>query len=292
MTGLEQLIRGFHHSRCYPVFLIDEFSIYRQLFDSRILDASFLSRLRHFSLNEDVASFVYAGPYDLKALTSDPAYGITGQFVATDERQVGRISDEAARELVRVLDEDQLYFSDTAVEEILDLSGRIPYFIQMICKNCVYYANEHETPSITPVELEAVVEQLVGRTGGMVGATRITPLQAGTFSANAWSRSDSLATTGVLAALAFHPHSGGKDVFLSVDQIAGLFRAHKMSLPHRELVDTLDDLMNKQILETRQTLTGSTEYRISIGLFRRWFIRNHSLEWALGRLRGEPDYND
>jgi tetratricopeptide (TPR) repeat protein len=288
LTGLEQIIKALHRAHYYPIFLIDEFTIYRQMFDRGVLDASFLSRLRYFSINERVASFVYAGTYDLKALTSDPAYGITGQFVATDERQVGRISGEAARELVKVI-EEQLYFSDTAVEDILFLSGHIPYFIQMICKNCVYYANQHETPSITPVELEAVVGLLASREGRADRTSQIKPISAGAFTANVWSRSDPVLTTGVLAALAFHPHAGRKDVYLSMDQIEGMFRTHRASFVHRELVDTLDDLANKQILEIQHSFAGDVEYRISVDLFRRWFVHHHSLEWAMGRLRGEAD---
>ncbi len=282
--GFEEIIHDLYKAGFYSVFLIDEFSLYRQLFEKKILDAGFLSRLRSFSLDERVASFVYAGTYDLKALTSDPAYGFTGQFVATDERQVGRISDDAARELVQVI-QDRLYFSDTAIEEILFLSGRIPYFIQMICKNCVYYANEHETPSITPVELQAVIDLLVSREFQSDQRTDIRPISAAQFSANVWNRSDPLLTTAVLAVLSFDAQAGRKDSFISAEQIERTFRASRITLVPRELVDTIEDLTSKQILEVRRNPDDVVAYRIGVDLFRRWFVLNHSLEWALGRLK-------
>ena len=214
---------------------------------------------------------------------------MTGQFVASDGRKVGRIREEAAQELIKVI-QDRLYFSDTAVENILFLSGRIPYFIQMICKNCVFYANEFKTPSITPVELEAVVELMVRREDQVDKNSPVSFISEGAFAANVWSESDSDLTTAVLAILAFHSQAGRKDVFIARDEIESELRRYRANVQERDLVATLEDLSQKEILEDQVTPAGDTEYRISVDLFRRWFIQRQSLGIVLSRLRGGTNY--
>ena len=182
--------------------------------------------------------------------------------------------------------------SDTAIEEILFLSGRIPYFIQMICKNCVIYANQNKTPSITPIELEAVIKLLTAREEQVDRTSYITPISAGAFQANVWSRSEPILTTAVLAAIAFHPHADRKERYISLEQIEGIFHEHRVTFKHRELVAILDELYDIQILEVQHPLTDKTTYRISVDLFRRWFIKHHHLEWAIGRLRGDINHGE
>lgn len=155
----ESILVHLQKNRIYPVFLIDEFSYYRELVDSKRIDASFLAAIRTFAIGGH-ASFVIAGTYDLQNLIKDPSYGITGQFVNAIETQVSRIELDPAIELVQVM-EPQLRFTSDAINHILLLNIEIPYFIQIICKNCAVYAYNTGRNIIGFPEVESVVKVLV-----------------------------------------------------------------------------------------------------------------------------------
>jgi len=62
----QRIIAHLNANNLYPIFLVDEFSYYKNLADSRRIDASFLAAIRSFSIDGN-ASFVFAGTYDLRS---------------------------------------------------------------------------------------------------------------------------------------------------------------------------------------------------------------------------------
>lgn len=148
----------------YPMFFIDEFSHIKVMLDNNVINTSFLHILRQYSL-EGLASFIFAGTYDIKELIRDPKYAITGQLVHTIEEQINEIDEKSAEELINVM-EGRLTFTDEAVKHIHLLSGDVPYFIQIICKFCGYYAVEKNRSYLGKPEVEDVVKILTGEKEG------------------------------------------------------------------------------------------------------------------------------
>ena len=142
------------------MFFVDEFSFIKVMMDNKVLNPAFLHTLRQFSF-EGKAGFIYAGTYDVDALLEDPAYGITGQLVGCKKAQVNEIDRTSTEELIQVLG-NKLIFTEEAVKHIHMLSGDVPYFVQMICKYCGFYAVENKRAIIGYPELENVVQILTG----------------------------------------------------------------------------------------------------------------------------------
>ena len=65
---------------------------------------------------------------------------------------------------------DSIWFTDEAKAAIHTLSGNIRYFIQILCKNCGYYAVENKRKYIGYPELKHVVDILVGKDAPAVGS--------------------------------------------------------------------------------------------------------------------------
>src|SRR5690606_21772357 len=91
----QRILNFMQLNKKYPIFFIDELSYIKDLMDRKVIGPGFLAALREYSLS-GLASFIFAGTYDIKKLISEEKYGITGQFVHAIEYQVDNISEEAA----------------------------------------------------------------------------------------------------------------------------------------------------------------------------------------------------
>jgi tetratricopeptide (TPR) repeat protein len=251
----------------YPMFFVDEFSHIKILLDNHIVNTSFLHTLRQYTL-EGLASFIYAGTYDIKELIKDPKYAITGQLVNTVEEQINEIDYQSAEELMNVMS-DKLSFTDEAIKHIHILSGDVPYFIQIICKFCGYYAVEKKRRHIGYPELEHVVKILTGEEDGSKDSS-VKVLPKSIFQNNLYSPQDR------------------KEVHVLISSICHL--NEKMEEPRSVSISKLEDLWNKNGIEAfrprlaesitllleRKVLMQSEDemipvYRITVDLFRRWW---------------------
>jgi hypothetical protein len=217
---------------------------------------------------EGLASFIYAGTYDIKELIKDPKYAITGQLVNTVEEQINEIDYQSAEELMNVMS-DKLSFTDEAIKHIHILSGDVPYFIQIICKFCGYYAVEKKRRHIGYPELEHVVKILTGEEDGSKDSS-VKVLPKSIFQNNLYSPQDR------------------KEVHVLISSICHL--NEKMEEPRSVSISKLEDLWNKNGIEAfrprlaesitllleRKVLMQSEDemipvYRITVDLFRRWW---------------------
>ena len=104
------------------------------------INSAFLQYMRTISADKDLASFLFAGTYDIKKLIHDSKYNISGAFTYLREpdKPLFEISSEAAEELINMM-QGQLDFSPAAMREIHRLTGDVPFWIQKICLNCAFY---------------------------------------------------------------------------------------------------------------------------------------------------------
>ncbi len=216
----EVVIAHLAEHRLYPVFLIDEFSVYRDLVRSGRLDAPFLASIREYAIGGR-ASFVLAGTFDMRRIMYEPAYGITGQFVNANVAKVSRIDRTPAIELIRAM-EPALLFTEDALDRILLLSYQIPYFIQILCKYCALYASETSRHVIGAPELETVTAALVGEVPGeLVPGVDQLPLER--FQNNMHSPADPPEMTAVLTTLAHLNVGRVEPRFVTYSEISGLW---------------------------------------------------------------------
>lgn len=252
----------------YPIFFVDEFSFIKSLIDKQTVNAAFLHTLRQYSL-DGLASFIFAGTYDIKALIKDQKYGITGQLVHAIDEQINEISDEAAEELVKVID-DKLSFTPEAISHIMFLSGNVPYFIQIICKNCGYYAVENKRRYIGYPELEKVVKILIGQEPSNSNSL-VKKIPENTFQNNQYSPADPREVNVLISSLThFNKDKVNDPRGISFAELQKLWAEKKVTAFRQKLAQAIELLSDKKILIQEED-EGMPVYRLSVDLFRRWW---------------------
>lgn len=260
-----------YNNKLFPLFLVDEFSFIKNIIDKGTVDSSFLHSMRQFALS-GLASFVFAGTYDIKQLIKNPRYGITGQLVNSIEYQVNEINDEAADELIEVLN-DKLTFTPEAMDHIKFLSGNIPYFIQIICKHCGNYAVENTRRYIGYPELEKVVRVLIGQDQPQPNSL-VKKLSEGTFQNNQFSPADPSEVAVLISSIVYFNKHETRPRGIGAHELEKMWADNKLGSYKQKLADSINLLLEKKIL-VQEDDEGLPVYKLAVDLFRRWWFSHH-----------------
>jgi hypothetical protein len=264
------VLKQMQENALYPVFLIDEFTYYKELYSKGKLKPSFLAAIRNFAIS-GMASFVFAGTYDLRELIRDHRYGITGQLVNVVERRIGQIEEKYARKLI-VEPMPGLKFTDAAVVHLLRLSWRIPYFLQMLCKNIALFCNATGRSHIGYPDVELVVECLVGESQGSsgVGINSLPPNAFLPCIPNLEQKHcDALLTT-----LCEHLRGQRLPSPMCLQEIKEVWQKHAVPDSEGLVAEAVKELKDREVL-IESSQDGRATYQISVDLFRRWWANEH-----------------
>lgn len=269
---LKTTLDFLHKKHIYPMFFVDEFSFIKVMMDNKVINPAFLHTLRQFSF-EGKAGFIYAGTYDVDALLEDPAYGITGQLVGCKKAQINEIDRTSAEELIQVLG-DKLTFTEEAIKHIHMLSGDVPYFVQMICKYCGFYAVENKRAIIGYPELENVVQILTGETVGKENSL-VKSLPENVFQNNMFSPADPREVNVLISSIC-HFNMTSKDMprGISMVELQELWAKKNISAFRPKLADAIELLCKKKVLSVSQD-EDLPVYTLNVDLFRRWWAVHH-----------------
>ena len=254
----------------YPFITMDEFSYMKSLMQMprQKLRPAFLHQLRQYSFN-GLASFMYVGTYDIKDLITNKEYGITGQLTHCIDYQLNEIDDISARELMDVLGE-KLIFTDDAKDLISSLSGNVPYFIQIICKNCGFYAVEHRRGHIGFPELEQVMDVLLGDRDEDDESV-IKKLTINPFEDNQYSATDPEEVHAIISSIAYlNKNNKHNPRGVGIGELEKLWANYGISDYRPKIGGAITLLVEKKILEQYED-DGVPVYRITVDLFRRWW---------------------
>lgn len=256
----------------YPIFFVDEFSFIKVMMDNSVVNPAFLHTLRQFSF-EAKAGFIYAGTYDVDALLEDPKYGIQGQLVGCKKEQISEIDKHSAEELIQVLG-DKLVFTKEAVDHIHRLSGDVPYFVQMICKYCGFYAVENKRSIIGYPELEHVIKILTGEFSPSESSL-VKTLPDNVFQNNMFSPADPKEVNVLITSIVhFNRENKEHPRGVSMVELQELWATKKVSAFTAKLADSIELLTKKGVL--RDALDEDLPvYTITVDLFRRWWSIHH-----------------
>ena len=256
----------------YPIFFVDEFSFIKVMMDNSVVNPAFLHTLRQFSF-EAKAGFIYAGTYDVDALLEDPKYGIQGQLVGCKKEQISEIDKDSAEELIQVLGE-KLVFTKEAVEHIHRLSGDVPYFVQMICKYCGFYAVENKRSIIGYPELEHVIKILTGEISPSENSL-VKTLPDNVFQNNMFSPADPKEVNVLITSIVhFNRENKEHPRGVSMVELQELWAAKRVSAFTAKLADSIELLTKKRVLKDALD-EDLPVYTITVDLFRRWWSIHH-----------------
>lgn len=255
----------------YPLFLIDEFSYIRTLIDKDIVTPAFLHSLRQYSL-EGEASFIYAGTYDIKSLIKDAKYGFTGALVTAHDEEIGKIDAESADELMDAM-HDSIVFTDDAKDRIHELSGDIPYFIQIICKNLGFFAVENKRKFIGYPELEKIINILTGK-DPQDKASLVRELPENRFQNNQYSPLDPPEVNVLISSIVYKNRGLKIPRGVSYAELQDMWGSHGINDFRPKLASAIGLLIEKKVLVGYQD-DGLEVYRLSVDLFRLWWENHH-----------------
>lgn len=271
---LENILKFLKNIGYFPIILIDELSYYKLMIESNKLDSSFLAAIRSMAL-ENQSSFIFAGTYDVKDLITDSKYGMTGQFVTLKSIQISKIEKKHAIELINIAQEN-LTFSDDAIEHILKLSNQIPYFIQIICKNCALFAIEMDIKYIGYGEVEDAIKMITGE--NINHDSDLQKLDKNIFDNNQINNYNSIETEVLISSIAYLNMENGKikskQRSIEYEEIKKLWKDHQIPNYAKRLAEASERLLQQEIiLEDQQA--EKTSYVLSVDLFRRWWTVGH-----------------
>ena len=263
----KKILQYLKECKKHPMFFVDEFSHIRILLDNHIFNTSFLHTLRQYSL-EGLASFIFAGTYDIKELIKDPKYAITGQLVHTIEEQINEIDTKSAEELINVM-KDKLSFTEEAIKHIHLLSGDVPYFIQIICKFCGFYAVEKKRRNIGKPELEDVIKVLTGEKEGEKDSL-VKVLPKSIFQNNLYSPQDKKEVNVLISSLCYLNEDKEIPRGVSTPELHELWNKNGIEAYRPKLAEAITLLLERKVLVQSEDELIPV-YRLSVDLFRRWW---------------------
>jgi hypothetical protein len=269
-TDFKKILEFLKSNNYYPIIFVDEFSYIMDLMNKGTIGKPFLAALREYTLN-GLVSFVFAGTYDIRKLITDEKYGITGQLVHVIENQVDKIDDEDAESLITIIDK-KLSFTPEAINHIKQLSGKIPYFIQIICKNCGDYAVENKRRVIGYPELEKVIQILTGELNS--DNSIISRLPVGIFQNNQYSTTDPKEIEVLISTLCFYNKKSLNPRGIGSHEIEKFWSEKGLSTFKSKLATSFQSLIDRKILLVSLD-EGLPVYKFSVDLFRRWWHMSH-----------------
>lgn len=271
-----QFILTMEELNIHPLFMLDEFSFMQDIIDKGYINSAFLQYMRTISADKDLASFIFAGTYDIKGLIHAPKYNISGAFTYLREpdKPLFEISSDAAEELINIM-QGKLDFSPAAIREIHQLTGDVPFWIQKLCLNCAFYGIDNNKPDIGIQDLEAVVCKMTGEPNKTsYNMSSIPSLNEGTFSKTQILDTDSEEIKIVLTSISFLMKELDAQEGVTYEQIKALWSDNNTDISNYNIKEALDSLCERKTL-TYTDIDNMRLYRFSIDLFRRWWLHEH-----------------
>ena len=271
-----QFILSMEELNIHPLFMLDEFSFMQDIIDHGYINSAFLQYMRTISADKDLASFIFAGTYDIKELIHAPKYNISGAFTYLREpdKPLFEISSDAAEELINIM-QGKLDFSPAAIREIHRLTGDVPFWIQKLCLNCAFYGVDNNKPDIGIQDLEAVVCKMTGEPNKTsYNMSSIPSLNEGTFSKTQILDTDSEEIKIVLTSISFLMKELDAQEGVTYEHIKALWSDNNTDISNYNIKEALDSLCERKTL-TYEDIDNMRFYRFSIDLFRRWWLHEH-----------------
>jgi formylglycine-generating enzyme required for sulfatase activity/tetratricopeptide (TPR) repeat protein len=241
------------------VILLDEFDVFDASTEERLTESAaariLLPFLRRLITHETRLVFIFVAgrrPQDL-------SINLTQTFKTGLSKEVWVLDRESATDLIKKAEENKtLNFSNQAIKRILDLTGRHPFLVQLLCQciwNRAYRSNPIKIPMINIDEVNASINDA---------------LQAGN-SALQWLWGGLNPAERIYAAALAEVTIEGTPI--SEDKVIRVLYQHSSRLRAHEGMDAPQELIKRRILEK---VDGG--YRFIVEFFRLWVNQFRNLQ--------------
>ena len=234
------------------VLLLDELDKLQEGIESGITNALVPENLRFLFQKHPHISGILASAQRIKTLREDywsPFYGI-GITV-----NVGALDAESAERLIAEPVENRLVYSPRALAQVLELTGRLPFLLQLLCRRIFEFCAKTGEQSVTSDTIAIVAAEMVVGNDYLVDIFKFIGNHRRRYVAFLINR------------LAEAPDR------VTAELIGEQLAAQAVEYSMRDLADDLDELQKLDIIEYK-----SNSYKIKIPLFAEWLkTRDESL---------------
>jgi len=218
----------------------------------------FVAPLRALMQSQDRLAFIFAGTHQLEALFSE-YWGVL--FNIAQHRTIGFLDEEDARRLITEPVQEYRVYDDLALDEMLRVSGRHPYFLQLMCVHLMNTCNAERRSYVTIQDARNASREVLSAGRAHLGFV--------------WSESDPIeqeALGGLAKSLALDPRA-------TVETIAGHLERAGRRRTRPEIRDALQRLESRRHIVTREQGPGEIGYYdFTAGLYRLWIQKSHALD--------------
>lgn len=244
------------------VLILDEFQIITTLSQETVTLADINHTFRSLIQHQGGLTIIFSGGGVLDRLLRQSEASFMLEVVRFQKIEV--LDETAARKLI-VEPAHHVRYEDTAVEYLLYLTARHPYYLQWLCGELMTRAKRDQWQRIDQPRLQLLLDEWLPQQGEQV----FSHLWGSSTKFNA---KEQFINKLVLAILATHADADG---FLSLEQIEAAFPSHILTKKD-SLWYTLQNLAKMDTI----TIKGE-QYAIQIPLFHRWMQLNYTVDHIL-----------
>lgn len=238
------------------VIMLDEFECIQSLVEAKRISRIIFNNLRYLMQHEKKLAFLFCGTHKFEDMSADywSIFLNTAIYFT-----ISPLESKDAIRLIREPVKAQLTYDDLAVEQILKMSGRQPYLIQLICRTLVNDLNENKKKN------EVLIDD-VNDTVKEIITYRTEP-----FSQHIWYESD-LVELLVLSSTAGElddtkqEYIGFDAIYKNIKSITGKFSG-------KEVQKALEKLVSRDIL-----LEKDMRYGFQVNLLKEWISGHYPLQ--------------
>ncbi|NJN55970.1 MAG: AAA family ATPase, partial [Anaerolineae bacterium] len=243
------------------VLIIDEFQLLPHLTEEEVSLTDINLMFRSLIQHRGGLSIIFSGGGVLDSLLRQPDASF--MLEVARYQKVDCLDESAARQLI-VEPAQRVVLAPTAVDNLLTLTARHPYYLQWLCGELMARADREERPMIADEHLEHLLAEWL-------------PDQGEQFFNHLWgsstgfTRSQQFLSKLVLVVLAVHENDDGTLLLADMETTLGTVL---VDVPRLWYV--LQDLAQMDTV-----LAQDDRYAIKMPLFRRWLRANYTVERVL-----------
>jgi len=235
------------------ILMIDEYQEIEFKIKRDDLKPDILNFFRSIVQHSRNIRLIFSGVADMRELTAE--YWSVFLGIAIYE-EISYLKEDNARRLIIEPVESWFKFDDSAINRIIDLTNRHPYFVQLVCYSVLNRQSESGLNSASVEHVDTTIDNVVER-----GHTHLDFL---------WGEQNKKEQT-ILSALAqcltTQAMSTETDMLLILEE-------HNLTLQPNEIREILAYLVSQGVLVGHKH-QDTTRYSFTIPIFQRWIVKNN-----------------
>jgi len=243
--------------RCL-LLMLDEYEVLEDRVARGKLEEDVFSFLRHLMQHYGNLGFIFAGSHKLEELS--PRYWSIFRNVLYKE--ISFLAPDEAIALVVEPVEGVMRYTEDAVDRIVEMTSRHPYFLQLFCHHLVNrYSASDKFITVEDVLDDCLLNEVIQAGEGQLRDT--------------WNDLSDEAKVVLLAASI----TTTRQLTTSMSTLATVLRRHRVRIGRKELNEGLGDLVVRDIL-----LREGIDYQFAVSFLQRWLDQGQRLDTLVERL--------